>query len=129
MVLREGSRLWAKGLRRHLEVQSLGRRAAESGMKRWRRGEVEDVLTSRSHKSVRGKRQGAKVKDTNPKGKHICENTPVAHGLSGLTEEAVAYGMGRLVLAVLKPNRIIRKHTYANCRSFHIRVFLGLSNP
>jgi hypothetical protein len=32
------------------------------------------------------------------------------------------------VLAVLKPNRIIRKRTDANCSSFH-RVFLGLSNP
>jgi hypothetical protein len=33
------------------------------------------------------------------------------------------------LLAVLKPNRIIRKRTYANCSSFHLRVFLGLSNP
>jgi hypothetical protein len=33
------------------------------------------------------------------------------------------------LLAVLKPNRIIRKHTDANCSSFHLRVFLGLSNP
>jgi hypothetical protein len=32
-------------------------------------------------------------------------------------------------LAVLKPNRIIHKHTDANCSSFHLRVFLGLSNP
>jgi hypothetical protein len=32
------------------------------------------------------------------------------------------------VLAVLKPNRIIRKHTDANCSSFHPRVLLGLSN-
>jgi hypothetical protein len=38
------------------------------------------------------------------------------------------YGMKR-VLAVLKPNRIIRKRTYGNCSSFHLRVFLGLSNP
>jgi hypothetical protein len=36
---------------------------------------------------------------------------------------------GRQVLAVLKPNRIIRKRTEANCSSFHLRVFLGLSNP
>jgi hypothetical protein len=33
------------------------------------------------------------------------------------------------LLVVLKPNRIIRKHTDANCSSFHLRVFLGLSNP
>jgi hypothetical protein len=33
-----------------------------------------------------------------------------------------------LVLAVLKPKRIIRKRTDANCNSFHLRVFLGLSN-
>jgi hypothetical protein len=33
------------------------------------------------------------------------------------------------VLAVLKLNRIIRKRTDANCSSFHLRVFLGLSNP
>jgi hypothetical protein len=32
-------------------------------------------------------------------------------------------------LAVLKPNRTICKHTDANCSSFHLRVFLGLSNP
>jgi hypothetical protein len=36
---------------------------------------------------------------------------------------------GMPLLAVLKPNRIILKHTDANCSSFHIRVFLGLSNP
>jgi hypothetical protein len=34
-----------------------------------------------------------------------------------------------LLLAVLKPNRIIRKHTDANYSSFDLRVFLGLSNP
>jgi hypothetical protein len=33
------------------------------------------------------------------------------------------------LLAVLKPNRIIHKHTGANYSSFHLRVFLGLSNP
>ena len=33
------------------------------------------------------------------------------------------------LLAVLKPNRIIRRRTDANCSSFHLRVFLGLSNP
>jgi hypothetical protein len=32
-------------------------------------------------------------------------------------------------LAILKPNRIIRKRTNANCSSFRLRVFLGLSNP
>jgi hypothetical protein len=34
-----------------------------------------------------------------------------------------------MVLAVLKRNRIICKRTNANCNSFHLRVFLGLSNP
>ncbi len=34
-----------------------------------------------------------------------------------------------ILLAVLKPNRIIHKCTDANCSSFHLRVFLGLSNP
>jgi hypothetical protein len=33
------------------------------------------------------------------------------------------------LLAVLKSNRIIRKRTDANCSNFHLRVFLGLSNP
>jgi hypothetical protein len=33
------------------------------------------------------------------------------------------------LLAGLKPNRIIRKRTNTNCSSFHLRVFLGLSNP
>jgi hypothetical protein len=33
------------------------------------------------------------------------------------------------LLAVLKPNRIIYKHTDVNYSSFHLRVFLGLSNP
>jgi hypothetical protein len=32
-------------------------------------------------------------------------------------------------LAVPKANRIIRKRTNANCNRFHLRVFLGLSNP
>jgi hypothetical protein len=33
------------------------------------------------------------------------------------------------LLADHKPQRIIHKHTDANCISFHLRVFLGLSNP
>jgi hypothetical protein len=33
------------------------------------------------------------------------------------------------LLAVLKPNRIMHKRADANCSSFHLRVFLGLSNP
>jgi hypothetical protein len=33
------------------------------------------------------------------------------------------------LLAVLKPNRIICMRMDANCSSFHLRVFLGLSNP
>jgi hypothetical protein len=31
-------------------------------------------------------------------------------------------------LVVLKPSRIIRRGTNANCSSFHLRVFLGLLN-
>jgi hypothetical protein len=34
-----------------------------------------------------------------------------------------------VVLAVFKPNKIIRKHTGGNCSSFHLTVFLELSNP
>jgi hypothetical protein len=34
-----------------------------------------------------------------------------------------------MLLAVLKPNRIIRKCIDANCSSFQLRVFLGLMNP
>jgi hypothetical protein len=34
-----------------------------------------------------------------------------------------------VLLVVLNPNRIIHKHTDANCSSFQLRVFLGLSNP
>jgi hypothetical protein len=34
-----------------------------------------------------------------------------------------------LLLAVLKPNRIIHKYTDVNCNSFYLRVFLGLLNP
>jgi hypothetical protein len=33
------------------------------------------------------------------------------------------------LLAVLEPNRIIHKYMDANCSSFYLRVFLGLSNP
>jgi hypothetical protein len=33
------------------------------------------------------------------------------------------------MLAVLTTNRIIRNRTDVNCSSFHLRVFLGLSNP
>jgi hypothetical protein len=33
------------------------------------------------------------------------------------------------LLVVLKPNGIICNHTDANCSIFHLRVFLGLSNP
>jgi hypothetical protein len=37
--------------------------------------------------------------------------------------------MNEYLLVVLKPNRLIRKRTDANCSSFQLRVFLGLSNP
>jgi hypothetical protein len=33
------------------------------------------------------------------------------------------------LLVVLKPNKIIRKCMDANCSFFHLRVFIGLSNP
>jgi hypothetical protein len=33
------------------------------------------------------------------------------------------------LLAVVQPNRIIHMHTDINCSGFHLRVFLGLSNP
>jgi hypothetical protein len=33
------------------------------------------------------------------------------------------------MLAVLTTNRIICNRTDVNCSSFHLRVFLGLSNP
>jgi hypothetical protein len=45
-----------------------------------------------------------------------------------LGEVGLVPGGGR-VLAVLKPNRIICKRIDANCNSFHLKVFLGLSNP
>jgi hypothetical protein len=51
-----------------------------------------------------------------------CRATPLAHRL--LLELPPVP-----LLAVLKPNRIIRKRTDVNCSSFHLRVFLGLSNP
>jgi hypothetical protein len=41
----------------------------------------------------------------------------------------VWYGEYEPLLAVLKPNRIIRKRTDANYSSFHLIVFLRLSNP
>jgi hypothetical protein len=37
--------------------------------------------------------------------------------------------MSSASVQMLKPNRLIRKRTDANYRSFHLRVFLGLSNP
>jgi hypothetical protein len=37
--------------------------------------------------------------------------------------------ISRELLAVLKPNRIIHKHTDVNCSGLHLRVFLGLLNP
>jgi hypothetical protein len=37
--------------------------------------------------------------------------------------------MGSMLLAVLKPNKIICKRAGANCSNFHLKIFLGLSNP
>jgi hypothetical protein len=42
--------------------------------------------------------------------------------------EAIMSGLHKQ-LAALKPNRIIRKRMNVNYSSFHLRVFLGLSNP
>jgi hypothetical protein len=55
--------------------------------------EEEVGLTSGACMSARWKRQGTKAKDTNPKGKCVHENTSMAHGLSGLAEEAMACRM------------------------------------
>jgi hypothetical protein len=49
------------------------------------------------------------------------KNTNLAQQSSATTLESL--------LAVLKPNKLIHKHTDRNCSSFHLRVFLGLSNP
>jgi hypothetical protein len=53
------------------------------------------TLTSRSHLSVREKRQGGKAKYADPKGKHIYENTPMAHRSNGRAGEVVACNAGR----------------------------------
>jgi hypothetical protein len=58
------------------------RRCGEEGM----------TLVSGAHLLVREKRQGAKAKYTNPKGKHIRENMPTTHRPSGPAGEVVAYG-------------------------------------
>jgi hypothetical protein len=89
----------SKGVEEASQGSELGARAARSGMKRRRcgrleqRGEEEFVLTSGARMSVRKKRQGAKAKDTNPKGKCIRKNTPMAHEPSGPAEEATTCGM------------------------------------
>jgi hypothetical protein len=48
---------------------------------------------------------------------------------SGLIVLRVGRSTRWSLLVVLKPNRIIRKSMNANCSIFHLRVFLGLSNP
>jgi hypothetical protein len=55
----------------------------------------------------------------------------VAHRLKSLSPTTSSRSHTTLseMLAVLKPNRIIHKRTDANCNNFHLRVFLGLSNP
>jgi hypothetical protein len=53
----------------------------------------------------------------------------VAHLSDGLASRQEVQLGGGTLLVVLEPNRIIRKRTDVNCSSFHIRVFLGLSNP
>jgi hypothetical protein len=49
-----------------------------------------------------------------------------AHGSGWLMGQI---GLAGWLLVVLKLNRIIRKCTDANCSSFHLGVFLELSNP
>jgi hypothetical protein len=66
-------------------------------------------------------------------GKGACRRRPLpqAHGhchTAAVDINSASLGACHL-LTVLKPNRIIRKRTDANCSSFHLRVFLGLSNP
>jgi hypothetical protein len=46
-----------------------------------------------AHVSMRGERQGAKAKRTNPKGKCTHENTRMVHGSNGLVEEAATCKM------------------------------------
>jgi hypothetical protein len=58
---------------------------------------------------------------------HDCCGVCQSSGFEGETHQSS--GTGAPLLAVLKPNRIICKRTDANCSSFHLRVFLGLSNP
>jgi hypothetical protein len=56
---------------------------------------------------------------------------PIKHKLKdyGMMRSFMTSGsLAWVVLAVLKPNRLICKRTNANCSSFHVRVFLGLSN-
>jgi hypothetical protein len=90
-------------------VMSKGAEAASQGLELGARGrqkwhdrlgwceQEEDGLTSGARMPTSGKRQGDTVKDTNPKGKHICENTPMAHRPSGPAEEVMANGMGGTV--------------------------------
>jgi hypothetical protein len=57
----------------------------------------------------------------------VC--APWHHGkMTAASHSSVNTMMTEHLLAVLKPNRIICKWD-ANCSSFHLRVFLGLSNP
>jgi hypothetical protein len=76
--------------------RALGCRAAEGGNRVGTGGEGRKVMTlmSRAHLLVREKRQGAKAKYTNPKGKCIHQNTPMAHRPSGPAGEVAAYGAG-----------------------------------
>jgi hypothetical protein len=75
------------------------------------------------------------VKDFTPLTKVAEVKTYPASRKLSLNQYKSSYTSGEqvqlieLLLVVLKPNRIIRKCTDANCSSFHLRVFLGLSNP
>jgi hydroxyethylthiazole kinase-like sugar kinase family protein len=56
-------------------------------------------------------------------------STAAARAIGWATDVEGFAALFASVLAVLKSNRIIRKRTDANCNSFHLRVFLWLSNP
>jgi hypothetical protein len=48
---------------------------------------------------------------------------------SSVSQAQERRGVHNVVLVALKTNRKIHKRTDANCSSFHLRLFLGLSNP
>jgi hypothetical protein len=82
---------------------------------------LEAGKASKPDENAVAQRSGKKKKKAGGKDKPLA-GAPTAVAI-------VAGGGWGPLLAVLKPNRIIRKRTDANCSSFHSKVFLGLSNP